>query len=792
MKTNNAICLWLIGLGIAAGSNAALAATFVVDTTSDQSLLACTAAPNDCSLRGAMTAANTVAGTDFINFAIPAASDPGCDPLSGICRIEIGTDMPTILQPLSIDGYTQAGAQPNTIPAPGANNAQLKIEITRQENFANPFRLFNLDGGATAATFTGMAIFLPINGMISASNNSAQRIHVRGNWFGVTASGAIPDYSGGGTVFGLGSFNREVIVGGPNPADRNVIAGSGRDQSNPPLPGGGSTSTLRVNSGNGDPGRILFQGNLWGLAPDGITALPFRDALSINTGDDSNDTPDIRILDNRFARAPRNFNCLCGGALIFSVSRVMADRALVQGNIFGLGVDGSVIGSTRDHLELVLGNSARVPRVLIGGLGAGEGNVFAGARAEAGGIAAGPSLGSAVLLPVSGVSSPTVASFVEVVGNRMLGNAGLGVDIPIVLPNNNPALGRNVNDDNDDDVGLNLRQNFPEISAYSVASSTSFNLTYRVDSAPTNSAYPLRVDFYKAAGDEGEILLDSDVYALAEAQQDKAVILTIPPGVSLGDDDVIVAIATDAEGRSSEFSFDSITLTLSDMPDPHPAGLPFTVLATASATSGPFKPNGIVDVSLNTSPATTCRISLMPTATANTSSGSCELIPIQTGNRIITATYQTLQGAFGSVTGGDIVVTEPHVVTMAGPEQVSFPSCLGVALENRELIALVNRPSGGITTAQVDLSHETGTATPGIDYLPPADQTLTWAPGDIAPKQIPIPIFSDGLAEPVETFRLRLSNPLNTAIIPQMLIEFRIRNGDAAGFADGFEGACPM
>jgi len=47
------------------------AATFVVDTTSNATLSACTATPGDCSLRGAVAAANALAGADLIHFNIP-------------------------------------------------------------------------------------------------------------------------------------------------------------------------------------------------------------------------------------------------------------------------------------------------------------------------------------------------------------------------------------------------------------------------------------------------------------------------------------------------------------------------------------------------------------------------------------------------------------------------------------------------------------------------------------------------------------------------------------------------
>lgn len=516
------------------------------------------------------------------------------------------------------------------------------------------------------------------------------------------------------------------------------------------------------------------------MAPDGVTPLPMRDPFTVNTGDDSFATPDVRILDNRFARAQRSSGGGFGGALRFSVSRTMTEPSLIQGNVFGLGVNGSVVGVDKDHIEVFLGNSSRVPRLLIGGPGDGEGNTFAGALRQS---FTGLSLGSAVILP-----SGNVTTFVEFVGNRMLGNQGIGLDFPTATAGGGVAVGRTLSDAGDPDVGANLQQNFPQISAFSV-SGGQFDVTYRVDSDPANSAYPLRVDFYKALGDEGEVLLDSDVYGLASARQDRSVTLMIPTGVILGNDGVVVAIATDAQGRSSEFSFDTVSLGAIDTPDPHPAGLPFSVEVTALATSGPFKPNGVVDVSLSTSPATTCSLTLAPTATANTSSGSCQLIPVQTGNRTLTISYRTLQGAFGSAAGQDVVITQPHEVTAAGPEQVGFLRCRQSALEGTHARIRVARPSGGVANVSVDFRHTPGSATPDVDYLVPADQILSWGPGDIAPKVVAVPIIDDGISEAPESFRINLADPVGTAIMPLAQLDVEIFDaGTDQAFRDGFEG----
>lgn len=743
----------------------ASAATFVVDTTASTSLSACTAAPGDCSLHGAISAAGLAAGADTVAFGIPM-SDAGCTAATGVCRIVLGTALPAINQPLVIDGYTQPGAVPNTIPAPGANNAQLKIEVTASTSLFDP-----IGPNGTTLTLRGLALFIPSNRMIGGFGTP--NIIVQGNWIGVTAAGTPPDYTTSTSALGLSIFFNQIVVGGALPAERNVLAGSGRDVNG--LPGGGGNE-VRVNSTNTVRASLLFQGNLVGLAPDGITPLPFRDPLSVSAGDDAFETPDIRIFDNRFARPVRNFGGSFGGAMTLLVPRVMTVPALVQGNVFGIAVDGSRPGIERDAITIFPGNSTRVARARIGGTLPGEANVFAST------IAASGDLGSAVRLP-----NGTLSTFVEFAGNRMLGNDGIGLDFPTPIAGGGNRFGHTPNDAGDADDGANLLMNHPDITAFGVAGG-SFSVTYRVDTTTANATYPLRVDFYRALGDEGEVFLDSDVYAAADAQQPRTVVLDIPPGVSLGANDVLVAVATDAAGRSSEFSWDPVALAVSDQPDPHPAGSPFTVDVEALAQEGPFRPNGVVDVSMNSSPVQTCSITLLPRVPAGTSGGSCSLVAPSAGTSTITATYRALRGAFAGTDGLDVVATTSHTATAPGPEQVGFTRCRQRVVEGEVARVLVPRNSGGVVQVGVNFAHVAGTATPGQDYTPPADQVLTWAPGDFAPKAFDIPTVADAPIEPLERFRLTLSEPSATAILPFAQLDVEIMDGlDEVRFGDSFE-----
>jgi CSLREA domain-containing protein len=629
--------LYLALISLLSLSMPSSAAVFTVDTTSDLSLGNCNATPNDCSLRGAIAAANFAAGEDTIHFNIPM-SDPGCTASTGVCRIVFTSfaGFPSVNGLLTIDGYTQPGATPNTIPAPGANNAQLKIEVTALEGL-NAVAWF--EPTSTRMTLRGLAVFAPSVAMVSSFRGS---VVVQGCWFGVQANGQAATYATQVSPIDISSLGvNQVIIGGPNPADRNVLAGSGRDTQNQIVGGGVRLRTSAF------PATLLFQGNLVGLAPDGLTPLPLRDAVSINIDAGLADNAEGRVLDNRFVRVARTFS---GNALQFNPNGAMAQPLLVQGNVFGLAVDGTALGVAGKGIQISVGNGASVPNIKIGGLAQGEGNVFANVF-DIPGAGRGTAIGWG-FLPSD--------SRVEVVGNRMSNSQNLGIDLP------GPVEARTLNDAGDSDTGANGLQNFPEVTAFAVAGT--LNLSYRVDSSTAASAYPLRVDFYRANGDEGDQLIASDSYAAANAQTVKAAQLAIPNGINLSNDDVLVAVATDAQGRSSEFSFLPINLSIVGIEPSACTGNPSvfcdgfdppplrSVKVKVRATSSVFKPNGEVRVS--DSRGASCVATLLPSSTPLTSEGDCILVNSGApGSRTVTAVYQTLTGAFGSATGGNVTVS---------------------------------------------------------------------------------------------------------------------------------------
>ena len=73
----------------------------------------------ECTLRAAIQEVNYTPGADTINFAIPG---------TGVKTVAPASPLPTITGPVTINGYTQTGAHPNTRAV--GNDALLKIELS--------------------------------------------------------------------------------------------------------------------------------------------------------------------------------------------------------------------------------------------------------------------------------------------------------------------------------------------------------------------------------------------------------------------------------------------------------------------------------------------------------------------------------------------------------------------------------------------------------------------------------------------------------------------------------------
>lgn len=238
--------LLLIALNVIAV--AAPASTFVVTSTTDPGDGICNAT---CTLREAIAAANLTVAADTINFAIPT-------PITGELRITPATPLPTVTQPLTIDGYSQPGAAVNSHPT--ASNALIRIRIsgTALPNGSNGLAVCAPNSIVRGISMTGfqsgsVVLFGVDSGDTPCAVGAANGSQLLGSFVGVAPDGSV----GANPVsVGVDIFRSVVQVGGAALADRNVISSNAVG------------ITLNIIS---TPGTTVL-GNLMGWDPSGTVA----------------------------------------------------------------------------------------------------------------------------------------------------------------------------------------------------------------------------------------------------------------------------------------------------------------------------------------------------------------------------------------------------------------------------------------------------------------------------------------------------------------------------------------
>ena len=172
--------------------------------------------------------------------------------------------MPRIFSPTIIDGYTQPGSAANTNPIDQADNAVIRIELDGSQagRPANGLELFaagcTVAGGLAIHSFiTKLQVGTTVNLLLDGVGIFVLADHetIAGNFIGTDATGMVAH---GNEVQGIALFSYDNIIGGTNPADRNVISGNGGD----------GVGTASSQTGN----RII--GNFIGTDATGAAALP--------------------------------------------------------------------------------------------------------------------------------------------------------------------------------------------------------------------------------------------------------------------------------------------------------------------------------------------------------------------------------------------------------------------------------------------------------------------------------------------------------------------------------------
>jgi hypothetical protein len=426
--------------GVEALEGRQLLSTFMVTDTSDD-------ASDAGSLRHAITQSNLAGpGPNTIDFNIPG---------TGPFTIAPATLLPTITVPVTIDGYSQSGASPNTLAQ--GDNAVLQINLDGSKLSIDQSGLTISAGNSTVRglVISGFRIFVPatvVTGGIVLEGKGGDV--VAGNFLGTNVAGTAATTAVNGIgLFEFGSTND--TVGGTSPADRNLISGNA-----------GVGVDIDANSTG-----TLIEGNFIGTDATGTTALPngsdgiISQASNTTVGgaasgagnlisgnnavgffNEGGSTTGIVVQGNligtdvtgtkglgngNFGVAISGSNSTVGGTdpgarNVISVDvgglNISGNNNVVQGNLFGTDITGKV--------SLQLESNAPTDVFINGGNSNTIGGTTAAARNVMVGTGANLAAGVGITIN-SGTGNVVEGNFIgtDITGNAALGNGGGGVAI---------------------------------------------------------------------------------------------------------------------------------------------------------------------------------------------------------------------------------------------------------------------------------------------------------------------------------------------------------------------------
>ncbi|MBA3474433.1 MAG: Ig-like domain-containing protein [Rubrobacter sp.] len=451
-------------------------------------------------MRAAIEEANATTAADTISFNIGG---------SGVKTISPMTALPDITAPVTIDGYSEPGARPNTLNT--GTDAALKIELSGANAGAGAIglRITSRDSVVKGLIINRFGFGVSMSG----SGQFGGRNKIEGNFIGTDASGTIDlgNSRDGVTMSDAGSN----VVGGTSAAARNIISGNNldgvfdEDGGSHRIEGNyiGTDASGTADLGNGEDG-VTFLNS--GSNVVGGTSAAARNIISGNGND---------------------------GVTISSTGSPSSQSAVnkVMGNYIGTDASGTAdLGNSSDGVVIEGG---------VGTVGAHD-NTIGGTEAGAGGQASGaPNV-------ISGNDSHGVAISADAFSNSILSNSiysngALGIDLR--------ANGVTANDPKDADTGPNTLQNYPVITSVTTTSGQT-TIKGTLNSIPNSSLFFLQF-FASPTADPsgfgegqtlvGETLVNTD--SNGDASFDFATATPLQGG------QVVSATAT-RNGHTSEFS----------------------------------------------------------------------------------------------------------------------------------------------------------------------------------------------------------------------------------------------
>jgi len=519
------------------------AAVFEVNDTGDMDLCD----QNVCTLRGAINAALANPGVDTINFDIPADALNQNYIAGGTGQnayfywlIQPATELPELNQ-IILDGTT-AGTSV-------AGNPTIVVDGSMAGTGSNqdPTDGLTLTGRATVK---GVAMIYWDEAGLRITDGSTNL--VTNSWFGLN----LP--------YGLAAAPNRVGIQYDSEGTGNAIYGT--------LGGSGNVISGNTHYGvatSSQSKNLVLYGNLIGTDPTGQIAVP-NDSIGIW----------LKGVNHRVGSTnmPLQQNLISGNLIGMQVSGYPVEEISgieINNNIIGLNRNATAALPNRDGMYIQRGRGFSIINNTIAGnesygisitnepKDVNISNNRIGVNFPGTGFSNGTAIWSSggaervVIGPdniiaknrygvrVTGYST----GHTHILRNQIYENDYLGIDLG--------DMGTDTNDVGDLDAGPNRLQNYPDIQAAQYdASGNRIQISYRVDSQIGASDYPMSIDIYAAdiSGEEGQTFLASTTYTAEQYLSGTPVFRTLFADAPVAEGDLIVTTATDAAGRTSEFS----------------------------------------------------------------------------------------------------------------------------------------------------------------------------------------------------------------------------------------------
>jgi CSLREA domain-containing protein len=347
-KRARTLAFWLLALlvaasiGVLGATKPAHADTFTVNSFADSAdfELDGTCDSNagvavSCTLRAAIQEANAndnAPTVDLISFNIPGDGPHTISP-----GFLVSEDLPTISDPVTIDGYTQGEATTTTTDDAKENtlafgtDAVLKIVIS---GASAPLGSNGLTVESGGTTIRGLVIsgfqrsgFVGGHGIFFSDTAGNTNNRVEGNFIGTNQTGTTAAQNVSEGVRAEGPGTGKNTIGGTTPASRNLISGNGR---------------IGVALSSSDANTV--RGNLIGTRANGTDPLGNGSQGILLSGDADNNL----ISENVIA-----FNDFSGVGILSStaVGNRILTNSIFSTNGIGINFGNAIVGREQDNKD---------------------------------------------------------------------------------------------------------------------------------------------------------------------------------------------------------------------------------------------------------------------------------------------------------------------------------------------------------------------------------------------------------------------------------------------------------